>query len=322
VRSFAARPARLPVDADGDEARRPLRRARGSTAAGFGLTHAHSADPPRSASLLSQGERQCGLLRRAEGRPSDPDDRAESLRRVRPSPDRWEARAVREDSERGDGVPCRAGGAREVGCWAFDRRGTAEQWIKEGKNAVKWTRPSCTSFRGNAARLRLHALAYDLASFLRALALSGRDRAVVPDHVAGEGGEDRGEGHRSRPLPRLPDARGSPSGAVRAPPRPDGQAAPARRGAMVTRAGLSRRSRPRADVHPPHVRRSPSRGRRSRGAPRRQPSASHQDTVSQKTVAGRGRSALHAAASRASARSSGKCRLNLDPPNISGRSPP
>ena len=42
---------------------------------------------------------------------------------------------------------------------------------KEGKHAVKWTRLSCTSFRGNAVRLQLHALAYNLANFLRTLAL-------------------------------------------------------------------------------------------------------------------------------------------------------
>jgi len=53
----------------------------------------------------------------------------------------------------------------------YNRRGTAEQWIKEGKNAVKWTRLSCTSFRANAVRLQLHALAYNLANFLRTLAL-------------------------------------------------------------------------------------------------------------------------------------------------------
>jgi hypothetical protein len=53
----------------------------------------------------------------------------------------------------------------------YNGRGTAEQYIKEGKNAVKWTRLSCTSFRGNAVRLQLHALAYNLANFLRTLAL-------------------------------------------------------------------------------------------------------------------------------------------------------
>jgi hypothetical protein len=50
---------------------------------------------------------------------------------------------------------------------------TAEQWIKEGKHAVKWTRLSCTTFRANAVRLQLHALAYNLANFLRTLALPG-----------------------------------------------------------------------------------------------------------------------------------------------------
>jgi hypothetical protein len=55
----------------------------------------------------------------------------------------------------------------------YNRRGTAEQYIKEGKNAVKWTRLSCMSFRANAVRLQLHALAYNLANFLRTLALPG-----------------------------------------------------------------------------------------------------------------------------------------------------
>ena len=53
----------------------------------------------------------------------------------------------------------------------YNHRGTAEQWIKEGKNAIKWTRLSCRKFRNNAARLQLHALAYNLANFMRTLAL-------------------------------------------------------------------------------------------------------------------------------------------------------
>ena len=48
---------------------------------------------------------------------------------------------------------------------------TAEQWIKEGKNAIKWTRLSCRSLRNNAVRLQLHALAYNLGNFMRTLAL-------------------------------------------------------------------------------------------------------------------------------------------------------
>ncbi len=53
----------------------------------------------------------------------------------------------------------------------YNQRGTAEQHIKEGKNAIKWTRLSCRKFRDNAVRLQLHALAYNLANFMRTLAL-------------------------------------------------------------------------------------------------------------------------------------------------------
>ena len=52
----------------------------------------------------------------------------------------------------------------------YNQRGTAEQWIKEGKNAIKWTRLSCCSFAANAVRLQL-ALAYNLTNFMRTLAL-------------------------------------------------------------------------------------------------------------------------------------------------------
>jgi hypothetical protein len=52
----------------------------------------------------------------------------------------------------------------------YNQRGTAEQWIKEGKGAIKWTRLSCRSFAANAVRLQLHALAYNLGNFLRTLA--------------------------------------------------------------------------------------------------------------------------------------------------------
>src|SRR5688572_2682801 len=53
----------------------------------------------------------------------------------------------------------------------YNQRGTAEQWIREGKNAAKWTRLSCRSMKANAVRLQLHALAYNLANFFRTLAL-------------------------------------------------------------------------------------------------------------------------------------------------------
>ena len=53
----------------------------------------------------------------------------------------------------------------------YNGRGTAEQWLKEGKAALRWTRLSCRAFRDNAVRLQLFALAYNLANFLRSLAL-------------------------------------------------------------------------------------------------------------------------------------------------------
>lgn len=52
----------------------------------------------------------------------------------------------------------------------YNQRGTAEQHIKEGKYAIKWTRLSSMKFNANEVRLQLHALAYNLANFLRTLA--------------------------------------------------------------------------------------------------------------------------------------------------------
>src|SRR3954452_16901978 len=49
--------------------------------------------------------------------------------------------------------------------------GGFEQYIKEGKNAIKWTRLSCRRFAANAVRLQLHVLAYNLGNFMRTLAM-------------------------------------------------------------------------------------------------------------------------------------------------------
>jgi hypothetical protein len=57
----------------------------------------------------------------------------------------------------------------------YNGRGTAEPWIKEGKNAVRWTRLSGRSMKANAVRLQLHALAYNMANFFRTL--------VLPDEI-------------------------------------------------------------------------------------------------------------------------------------------
>ena len=123
----------------------------------------------------------------------------------------------------------------------YNQRGTAEQWIKEGKNAVKWTRLSCRTMKANAVRLQLHALAYNLANFLRTLALPDEMASWSLTTHARQGGEDRREGHRPRPLRRLPDGRGR--GAARpVPPHPrhDRRSATTGTGAMLTTRGFSK----------------------------------------------------------------------------------
>ncbi len=52
--------------------------------------------------------------------------------------------------------------------------GTAEQWIKEGKQATHWTRLSCHRFRANEVRLQLSVLAYNLGNLWRRLGLPPR----------------------------------------------------------------------------------------------------------------------------------------------------
>ena len=54
----------------------------------------------------------------------------------------------------------------------YNGRGTAEQWIKEGKYALNWTRLSCHRFVANQVRLWLFVLAYNLGNFMRRLTLS------------------------------------------------------------------------------------------------------------------------------------------------------
>jgi hypothetical protein len=53
----------------------------------------------------------------------------------------------------------------------YHQRGTAEQQIKVGKCAFHWTRLSCRRFRDNEIRRQPHALAYNLATFLRCIEL-------------------------------------------------------------------------------------------------------------------------------------------------------
>jgi hypothetical protein len=56
----------------------------------------------------------------------------------------------------------------------YNKRGTAEQWIREGKQAVKMTRLSCHRFRSNEVRLWLSVIAYNLGNLRRRLVLPKR----------------------------------------------------------------------------------------------------------------------------------------------------
>ncbi|MGH9534404.1 MAG: transposase [Terriglobales bacterium] len=56
----------------------------------------------------------------------------------------------------------------------YNKRGTAEQWVKEGKQAVKMTRLSCHRFRSNEVRLSLSLIAYNLGNLWRRLALPAK----------------------------------------------------------------------------------------------------------------------------------------------------
>ena len=56
----------------------------------------------------------------------------------------------------------------------YNKCGTAEQWIKEGKQATHWTRLSCHRFRANEVRLQLSVLAYNLGNLWRRLGLPNR----------------------------------------------------------------------------------------------------------------------------------------------------
>jgi Transposase DDE domain group 1 len=82
----------------------------------------------------------------------------------------------------------------------YNQRGMAEQWIKEGKGAIKWTRLSCRSFAANALRLQLHVLAYNLGNFIRMLAIPKGGGAVVTDQPAREADQDRCQGRQPWPL--------------------------------------------------------------------------------------------------------------------------
>ena len=109
----------------------------------------------------------------------------------------------------------------------YNQRGTAEQHIKEGKHAIKWTRLSCRRFRHNAVRLQLHVLAYNLGNFLRTLALPEAveqwSLTTLREKLVKIGAkQDRREDRAPRTLRHIPIGRGrDPTPVVRRDPEAD-----------------------------------------------------------------------------------------------------
>jgi hypothetical protein len=94
----------------------------------------------------------------------------------------------------------------------YNQRGTAEQQIKEGNYAFHWTRLSCKRFRDNEVRLQLHALAYNLATFLRRIELPEAMAGLVADQPATQTDQDRRPRRAPRPRHHLPTGRGGGNG--------------------------------------------------------------------------------------------------------------
>jgi Transposase DDE domain group 1 len=86
-----------------------------------------------------------------------------------------EGRASRRGVVPTGGVHCDQPDAAQPAVVRFyNKRGTSEQWIKEGKQAVKMTRLSCHRFRSNEVRLWLSVIAYNLGNLWRRLVLPKR----------------------------------------------------------------------------------------------------------------------------------------------------
>ena len=89
----------------------------------------------------------------------------------------------------------------------YNQRGTAEQWIKDGKGA-RSTRLSCRTFAANAVRRQLDALAYDMGNFMPTLGDARDVTTLVTDQPAREANDqDRRQGRQPWAPRDLPDGR-------------------------------------------------------------------------------------------------------------------
>ena len=95
----------------------------------------------------------------------------------------------------------------------YNKRGTAEQWIKEGKQAVKMTRLSCHRFRSNEVRLMLSLISLQPVEPVATTGAAEEDRELVPDEFAAKAGENGRAAGETRTV-LLAAAGGKPSDAA------------------------------------------------------------------------------------------------------------
>jgi hypothetical protein len=84
----------------------------------------------------------------------------------------------------------------------YNRRGSAEQWIKEVKQAAYGTRLSCHRFPANEVRLQLSVLAYNFGNLWRRFVLLSASIAGA-DECAAASRQDRWASGETRALPRV-----------------------------------------------------------------------------------------------------------------------
>lgn len=85
--------------------------------------------------------------------------------------------------------------------------GTAEQWIREGKQAIKWTRLSCRQFAANQVRLQFGCSGVQLGEFCSSACTAAEHPTLVPDDIPGETHQDRRQGRATCRVCHVPDGR-------------------------------------------------------------------------------------------------------------------
>ena len=90
----------------------------------------------------------------------------------------------------------------------YNKRGTREQWIKEGEGAIKWTRLVVPSVRRQCGAAPASCARLQPRQFPAHTGDAGADQGLVADDLEGQADLDRREGPQPWPLCHLPDGRG------------------------------------------------------------------------------------------------------------------